>query len=124
MAKTFITYQEALQILEAHKADFQINALPINDCGGQCLAEDLIADRDFPPYHRVTMDGIAIRHRSFENGIENFPIQEVAPAGTAQKTLMDVNSCIEVMTGAILPQKTDTVIRYEDLEIEIDLLPQ
>ena len=118
MSSTFITYQEALQILEAHKGSFPVAPVSILDCGGQFLAEDLIADRDFPPYHRVTMDGIAFRHRSFENGVTVFPIQDVAPAGTPQKTLEEVNSCIEVMTGAILPKNTDTVVRYEDLEIE------
>jgi molybdopterin molybdotransferase len=121
MNRTFITYKEALQILEDNKTSFPTISVPINDCGGGFLAEDLIADRDFPPYHRVTMDGIAIRHRTFENGTHTFPIQEVAPAGTAQKTLADVNNCIEVMTGAILPNKTDTVIRYEDLDIKDDL---
>ncbi|WP_224491620.1 molybdopterin molybdotransferase MoeA [Robertkochia flava] len=118
MSKTFITYREALDILEAHKASFPEVPLALDDCGGQFLAEDLIADRDFPPYHRVTMDGIAIRHRTFENGIDTFSIQDVAPAGAPQKTLNDVNACIEVMTGAILPKSTDTVIRYEDLEIQ------
>ena len=118
MNKQFITYNEALQILEDHKASFSTVSLPINDCGGSFLAENLIADRDFPPYHRVTMDGIAIRYRTFENGTHTFPIQEVAPAGTAQKTLSDVTACIEVMTGTILPKNTDTVIRYEDLDIK------
>ena len=117
MENTFIKYHEALKILEDHRATFPEAEVSIHDCGGQFLAEDLIADRDFPPYHRVTMDGIAIRHRTFENGIKTFPIQDVAPAGSPQKTLEDANDCIEVMTGAILPKNADTVIRYEDLEI-------
>jgi len=118
MKNSFIKYHEALQILELNKTTFPTSLISINDCGGQFLAEDLIADRDFPPYHRVTMDGIAIRYRTFENGTVEFPIQEVAPAGTEQKTLVDANACIEVMTGAILPKNSDTVIRYEDLEIK------
>ncbi len=118
MSNTFITYQQALDILDQHKASFPVAKVPIADCDGLVLAEDLIADRDFPPYHRVTMDGIAIRHRTFDDGMDTFPIQEVAPAGSPQKTLLDVNNCIEVMTGAILPSKTDTVIRYEDLNIQ------
>ena len=117
MEKTFITYNEALQILEENKTSFPVTEVSIHDAGGLFLAEDLVADRDFPPYHRVTMDGIAIRHRTFENGHTSFPIQDVAPAGAPQKTLEDANACIEVMTGAILPKDADTVIRYEDLEI-------
>lgn len=118
MSTTFIPYSEALEILEKHKATFQDINVPITEASGQFLAEPFIADRDFPPYHRVTMDGIAIRHRSFENGVKAFPIEQVAPAGTAQKELNDINACIEVMTGAILPKNVDTVIRYEDLDIK------
>ncbi len=117
MEKTFITYEEALSILEQNKNSFETIKVPIKDCGGYVLAEDLKADRDLPPYDRVTMDGIAIDYEAFKNGQREFSIMGVAPAGSAQQTLDDKRSCIEVMTGAILPNKTDTVIRYEDLAI-------
>lgn len=117
MENTFITYEKALSILEAHREEFPEEYRKIGDCIGQYLAEDLIADRDFPPFDRVTMDGIAINHTAFASGQREFPIQEVAPAGTPQKTMQDPGHCIEVMTGAILPENTDTVIRYEDLEL-------
>ena len=37
-------------------------------CVGRVLARDVLADRDFPSYHRVMMDGIAICHRSWQAG--------------------------------------------------------
>ncbi len=117
MENTFITYEQALSILEAHREEFIEEERRLADCIGQYLAEDLIADRDFPPFDRVTMDGIAISHAAFADGQRDFPIQEVAPAGTARKTMQNPGHCIEVMTGAIMPENTDTVIRYEDLEI-------
>lgn len=118
MDKIFIKYEEALQILTNHKAVLSNTSVAIDDAGGQFLAEDLIADRDFPPYHRVTMDGIAIRHQDFENGVKSLTIEQIAPAGAAQKVLKNENACVEVMTGAILPKNTDTVIKYEELEIQ------
>lgn len=117
MEKTFITYEEALSILEKNKTSFPTIRVPIKDCGGYVLAEDLTADRDLPPYDRVTMDGIAIDYSSFRNGQREFPIMSIAPAGSPQQTLSDEHACIEVMTGAILPNKSDTVIRYEDITI-------
>ena len=111
MEKTFITYEEALSILEKNKTSFPTIRVPIKDCGGYVLAEDLTADRDLPPYDRVTMDGIAIDYSSFRNGQREFPIMSIAPAGSPQQTLSDEHACIEVMTGAILPNKSDTVIR-------------
>ncbi len=118
MEKTFIKYREALEILEAHRTTFPITEVPIHDANGLFLAEPLVADRDIPPYDRVTMDGIALRFSSFAKGIREFPIEATAPAGTPQRTLSDPDNCIEVMTGAMLPKGTDTVVRYEDLSIE------
>ena len=118
MNNTFIAYEKALSILEEHKGNFPIEFRNLEDCIGAYLAEDLIADRDFPPFDRVTMDGIAIIYDSFKNGQRKFQIEATAAAGTAQMTLQHPQNCIEVMTGAIMPNGVDTVIRYEDLEIE------
>ena len=118
MENIFITYQEALSILASHVTEFPEESRRLEDCVGAYLAEDLKADRDFPPFDRVTMDGIAIAYESFSDGRRKYAIQETAPAGTPQKTLKDPKDCIEVMTGAIMPEGADTVIRYEDLEIE------
>lgn len=117
MENTFIPYEKALAILEAHKSDFPIEDRPLESCTGAYLAEDLLADRDFPPFDRVTMDGIAIVYGTFENGVHEFPIEAIAPAGTPQKELQNPRHCIEVMTGAIMPLGVDTVIRYEDIAI-------
>ncbi len=118
MDEPLITYEQALQILAEHSSSFTIETRPLKSCMGAYLAEDLFADRDFPPYDRVTMDGLAIAYKAFENGQRSFQIEAIAPAGTAQKELQDPCHAIEVMTGAILPQKTDTVIRYEDVVIK------
>lgn len=117
MNNTFIPYEKALSILEEHKGDFPIEPRNLEDCVGAYLAEDLIADRDFPPFDRVTMDGIAVAYDTFKNGKRTFVIEAIAPAGTPQLTLKDAQNCIEVMTGAIMPKAVDTVIRYEDLEL-------
>ena len=82
------------------------------------LAENIVADRDFPPFDRVSMDGIAIQFREWKNGRKEFAMEATQAAGDPQKTLNRTENCIEVMTGAMLPANTDTVIRYEDLEIE------
>ncbi|MGB5508842.1 molybdopterin molybdotransferase MoeA [Robiginitalea sp.] len=117
MENVFIKYEKALSILAAHSNDFPDEERPLNACIGAHLAEDLLADRDFPPFDRVTMDGISLSYEAFANGQREFPIEAVAPAGTPKKTLQNSQNCIEVMTGAIMPAQTDTVIRYEDLEI-------
>jgi len=117
MKNTFIPYEKALAILEEHKGNFPIESRNLEDCIGTYLAEDLTADRDFPPFDRVTMDGIAIVYDSFVKGRREYVIESIAAAGTPQLTLKGTENCIEVMTGAIMPNGVDTVIRYEDLEL-------
>ncbi len=113
-----ITVKEAIDIITSKVKDFGTESIHLDDAIGRVLREDLYADRDFPPYHRVTMDGIAIRFDAYEKGTRSFPIEDVAAAGAAQKALQQPAACFEVMTGSILPKETDTVIRYEDLKIE------
>ena len=64
------------------------------------------------------MDGIAIGFRAWESGKREFFIEDTQAAGEPQKSLKNPIHCLEVMTGAVLPNGTDTVIRYEDLEIK------
>lgn len=113
-----ITVQEAIQIISTTIKDFGTEQLPLINAIGRVLREDLVADRNFPPYNRVTMDGIGIRSADYDRGQRAFPIQGVAAAGSPQMHLEESGGCMEVMTGAILPEGTDVVIRYEDLTIE------
>lgn len=100
-----------------HVLPLRIQYLPLREAAGYVLAENLYADRDFPPFDRVTMDGIAISYAAFARGQRQFLIQAVQAAGAPQLSLEDEENCLEVMTGASLPLGTDTVIRYEDLSI-------
>jgi len=112
-----ISVAEASQIVIDHQLILGEEYVSLENSMGRILREDLIADRTFPPFDRVTMDGIAIAYAAFEKGQREFPIQEIQAAGMEQKTMSHNSHCMEVMTGAILPSNTDTVIRYEDLDI-------
>lgn len=113
-----ISVQEAIKIIHDRVKDFGTEQVPLDKAIGRVLQEDLYADRDFPPYHRVTMDGIAIPFQAFDRGARQFPVQGVAAAGSPKDRLADPSSCFEVMTGSILPAGTDTVIRYEDIQLD------
>ena len=64
------------------------------------------------------MDGIAIAFDAWEKGHRTFPIEGTQAAGEPKKTLSGTGNAIEVMTGAMLPAGTDTVVRYEDLKVD------
>lgn len=82
------------------------------------MKEDILADRDFPPFNRVSMDGIAISYDAFKNGQRTFDIEGIQAAGSEQLTLQNFENCIEVMTGATLPLNTNVVIPYEEIIIK------
>ena len=113
-----ISVQEATDIILEHARDFGTETVALRAATGRILREPLLADRDFPPFSRVAMDGIAIVYRSYREGQRRFAIEATLAAGAPPATLDNPKGCFEVMTGAILPAGTDTVIRYEDLSIE------
>jgi len=113
-----ITVEEARALVFGTTRDFGIESISLMDAVGRTLREPLIADRDFPPYDRVTMDGIAIRFADFTAGNRTFKIAGVGAAGQPQMSLSKTNTCLEIMTGAILPTGADAIIRYEDLQIQ------
>lgn len=99
-----ITVERALEIIKLH--------YPLRDLG----TRETHADRDYPPFHRVMMDGIAVSYDSFLKGDRYFQIEGVCAAGEPVKKLK--SGCLEVMTGAPLPVGSDLVIQYEHLKIE------
>ena len=116
-----ITSEEAKHIILNSTQEFGVEEIPFIKCVGRILKETIVADRDFPPFNRVSMDGIAIDFNAFQKGQRVFKIEEIQPAGSAQISLQNSENCIEVMTGAVLPKNTNAVIRYEDVEIKNDV---
>ena len=108
-----ITSKKALEIIVNHTENYGLEQIPFLNSLERVLKEEIIADRDFPPFNRVSMDGIAVLYDTFTAGVREFPIEGVQAAGSKQLSLQDKKNCIEVMTGAVLPNHTDAVIPYE-----------
>ncbi|MEQ9591653.1 MAG: molybdopterin molybdotransferase MoeA [Cyclobacteriaceae bacterium] len=113
-----VNVREAVSIVQSHRFKPQTEDVEIADCINRVLNEKVVADRDFPPFDRVAMDGFAIQFASFESGCAQFKVEGIAAAGQPQSALAEQTSCIEVMTGSSLPLNTDTVVRYEDVDIK------
>jgi molybdopterin molybdotransferase len=113
-----VTVEEAEKVILEQTRDYGTESIYFENALGRVLAENIYADRDLPPYNRVTMDGVAINYSAVENGIRSFKVIATQAAGDAPFEINHPSECIEIMTGAALPSTTDTVIRYEDLKIE------
>ena len=98
--------------------DLPVEKIGFEESLGRILKEKIVADREFPPFDRVMMDGIAIKFSEWDAGRREYPVTGLQAAGDPIQTLAEPTACLEVMTGAILPAGADTVIKYEDLNIE------
>jgi len=116
-----VSVQDAIQIIQSVKCPVGTETIPIQEAAGRILAEPVVADRDFPPFNRVAMDGIAINTKTYASGQKSYVIESVHPAGNPAITLQNKLNCIEVMTGAVLPHGTDAVVRYEDVEVKANV---
>jgi molybdopterin molybdotransferase len=113
-----ISVEQALQSVLNSAQNFGVEEIPFLKSLGRILKEGIFADRDFPPFNRVAMDGIVINYTSFKKGQRSFKIEGIQAAGSAQITLQNAENCIEVMTGAVSPNNANTVVRYEDVTID------
>jgi molybdopterin molybdotransferase len=90
--------------------------LPLASALHRVLAQDIYADRDYPPFNRAAMDGYALRFQEYNNGIRSFKIVETIFAGSAPQLSAAPGECYKIMTGAAVPPAMDLVIRVEDTE--------
>lgn len=113
-----ISVEKALKTILDETVDFGTEKVGFLEANDRVLKEEIVADRDFPPFDRVSMDGVAINYEAFKKGQRNFVVENIQAAGSAQQTLNNSENCIEAMTGAILPKNTNAVIQYELTEIK------
>lgn len=111
-----LTVTAAYEIIMQTVRDMGTETVPFEHSTGRVLRQPVLADRPFPPFDRVMMDGIAINFDSYERGQHIFVVEDLQAAGQPRLQLSNTANCIEVMTGAVLPELTDTVIQYEHLE--------
>lgn len=105
------------RLIGEHVTCLPIESLPLAQCGGAVLRENVYGERDAPPFDRVAMDGIALRAADTREQRE-FRIQARQAAGDAPLTLAAGNHCIEIMTGAMLPEGCDAVVPVERLQVQ------
>ena len=98
-----ISPSQAEHLIEQQLTCLPIESLPLVQCVGAVLRENIYAERDHPPFDRVSMDGIAIDSTAVAAGQRDFVIQGVQAAGDPPLTLANSQHAIEIMTGAVIP---------------------
>ena len=113
-----VSVEEAKRVILSHRVEMDTEEIELSKAIGRVLRQPIFADRDFPPFDRISMDGVAINYQDFAEGCKQFKIAGTVAAGDPQQYLTKKNACFEVMTGAIMPEGLDTVIQYEQLSVK------
>ena len=119
-----ISFTEACSIVEA-----QANAIlaarvseaancDLTDALGRRLAVALIADRDQPPFPRVTRDGYAVRAKDLHPDTPLLVVGQIraGEAWPAGNPSVGAGEAVEIMTGAPLPPGADAVLMVEHVQ--------
>src|SRR5438552_6528030 len=90
-------------------------SINIADALGYVLAQEINADRDYPPFDRSTRDGYAVRASQAHTGATLHCVGEIK-AGDTVSTPLAPKTCIQIMTGAAVPSGADAVVMIEHSE--------
>lgn len=127
---SLLSFDQALDVISSYAAKLlspppgrrlqipsRSDRLPLLECMGRVLAEPVVADRDQPPFDRSTRDGFAVHSAEFSRGDRLAVVGQVR-AGTVWTGNVAAGQAIEIMTGAPVPQGTDSVAMVEHVTRE------
>lgn len=112
-----LTTAEASAAILAAMPAAKTESVALENANGRVLQQSVVAERDQPPFDRVTMDGIALSFAEFAIGTRRFLIQSMQAAGDPAITL-EPAKCIEIMTGASLPAGADCIVPVERIGVQ------
>lgn len=92
----------------------------LRDALGRVLADDVRSTIEHPPWDNSSMDGYAVRSSDIATATGDqpvtLPVAETVRAGQRPSSPLRPGTAVRVMTGAPVPDGTDTVIRVEDTD--------
>ena len=94
--------------------------VPLEEAWGRIISKDIIAREPVPDFERSAMDGYAVMSDDVSLAGSESPVQlkvtgEVF-AGDDSKAAAAAGTALRVMTGAMIPEGFDAVIRQEDTD--------
>ncbi len=109
-----IAFEDALKIVQdAVYYEMSTERISIHNSLNRVLAKDIVSDLNMPPFPKSAMDGYAICYEDLKNEWE---VLEVIAAGQQPEKPIGKNQCSKIMTGAMMPEGADCVIKVEETE--------
>jgi molybdopterin molybdotransferase len=85
---------------------------------GRIVAENIPADRNYPPFDRATRDGFALRAADATQAGVKLRLIGESRAGVPFDGTVEPGTCVHIMTGAAMPRGANTIVMVEHARIE------
>ena len=108
-----LSVSDALSVILAQVEALAAETVPLPDALGRVLAEEVVADRDSPPFTKALMDGYAVRSADVVTGLAELAVIEEVTAGKVPSRVVGPGEATRIMTGAPLPAGADAVVPVE-----------
>ncbi len=112
-----LSVSKAIAILDAEPVEAQTCEMHLSEAHGLVLAQDVQADRDYPPFDKSLMDGYAVRAQDVTCVPVRLKVVGEIPAGTWPTRAVGAGEAMGIMTGAPLPDGADAVVPVEHVEV-------
>ncbi|HEU5400320.1 MAG TPA: gephyrin-like molybdotransferase Glp [Terriglobales bacterium] len=125
-----LSYEKSVELVLRHVAEYRPSRserVPLLQASGRVLATAVHADRNLPPFPRSTRDGFAVRAVDCVPGATLNVIGEIRAGAALDSAPKNVGAgqCVEIMTGASVPNGADAILMYEHAQRDGDaVLPQ
>jgi molybdopterin molybdotransferase len=119
---TFLEARAQVEALARDRVHPGIEEVPLLAAHGRVLAEDVAADRPYPPFDRAARDGYAVRATDLANVPAKLKLAGSVKAGVFPNHQLHSGECIEIMTGAPVPPGADAVVMVEHTTRTDDLI--
>ena len=107
-----------MQIVEPKK---ECETIALMSALGRVLAVDITSPADVPNHTNSAMDGYAFRGTDLPtSGEKQFRLVGTALAGAPYRGSVKSGECVRIMTGAVMPDGTDSVVMQERVQANFD----
>ncbi len=114
---SLLPVDEALRrILGSVEQPVEAESMPVAECAGRTLAEDLSSRRDQPPFPASAMDGYAVRFADVAEVPSTLRIVATSAAGRGFQGPIGPGEAVRIFTGAPVPAGADAIVIQEDTE--------
>ena len=108
-----ISVEQAMSILDTVPVTPRPRRLPLDQIHGLYLAEDVLSDRDSPPFDKSMMDGYAVIAADLQKIPRELFLADTIPAGGAATSPLRRGEAMAIMTGAPIPSGADSIVPVE-----------